>query len=79
MLGAHVNDMEMRERLVRLEADFENAVKRLDEINVKVSQMHEMMLKAKGAQWALIGLAGLAGFAASKFQTVIHWIGATPR
>jgi hypothetical protein len=55
-----------RERLARLETSFINYVKTFDEVKDKVDDMHELLLQAKGAKWAVISLttsfAALAGF-----------------
>ena len=79
MLGAGVIDIETRARLVRLETEFKAAMDRLDGINSKVTQMHELLTQAKGVRWLILTMVAIGGFAAAKLTTVAQWFGAMPR
>ncbi len=62
---------ELEERIAVLEANQVFMRQQLAEMNEKVSEMHELMLTAKGAKWAILGVASLAGFLAAKFGNII--------
>ncbi len=55
------DDYETRERIARLETNLEHASKAIDAMALKVGELHELMSQAKGAKWALVGLAGISG------------------
>jgi len=52
---------------------------RLDGINSKVTQMHELLTQAKGVRWLILTMVAIGGFAAAKLTTVAQWFGAMPR
>lgn len=62
---------ELEERIAVLEANFKHADAKLDKITEKVDEMHEVLLQAKGARWAILGVASLAGFFAGKIGTFL--------
>lgn len=64
------------ERLARLEANLENldrkveerhdeTTKKLDKMGTQMSEILELIAGARGAKYAIIGLAGLVGYAAT--------------
>lgn len=67
---------ELEERIAVLETDLRYTRQQLTEMNEKVSEVHELLLQAKGARWAILGVAGLAGFLAGKMGTVLALFGA---
>lgn len=67
------------ERITRLETEMEHMAKAVTEMSVKVDQMHMVLMQAKGAQWAVLGMAAFMGFLASKATEVVAWLGALPR
>jgi hypothetical protein len=60
---------ELEERIAVLEANQVHMRDKLNEMSSKVDEMHELLLQAKGAKWAILGVASLAGFLAGKFGT----------
>ena len=58
-------------RVAVLEAQRENHDKKFDEMASKVNEMHEVLLQAKGARWAILGVASIAGFLAGKLSFII--------
>lgn len=62
---------ELEERIAVLEANFKHADAKLDKMAEKVDEMHEVLLQAKGARWAILGVASLAGFFAGKIGTFL--------
>lgn len=62
---------ELEERIAVLEIQQKNIETQLAAMAVKVDQMHEVLLQAKGARWAILGVASLAGFIAAKFANIM--------
>lgn len=60
---------ELEERIAVLEANFKHADAKLDKMAEKVDEMHEVLLQARGARWAILGVASFAGFFAGKLGT----------
>lgn len=69
---------DQRERLTKLETNYEHLTKKVDLMAVQVNDVHELMLKAKGAKWAIIGLATLGGFLSAKLGAVFSLFGFFP-
>lgn len=57
---------EIEARIAVLEASQRFMQQQLAEMSSKVNEMHEVLLQARGAKWAILGVAGLAGFLAGK-------------
>jgi multidrug resistance efflux pump len=53
-----------RERLAALEEKVKNIEDDVREMRGKVDEMHAVLLQAKGARWAIVAVAGCAGFLA---------------
>lgn len=56
---------EERDRLVKLETQFEHLDEKLDEAAKKITEMHDVLMKASGAKWAVIITASVVGFVLS--------------
>lgn len=63
------------ERIAVLEADQRHMEMKIDHMAAKVDEMHEVLLQARGARWAIIGVAGMAGFLGSKIAYVAALLG----
>lgn len=63
------------ERIAVLEANQRHMERKIDQMASKVDEMHEVLLQARGARWAIVGVAGLAGFLASKLAYLAGLIG----
>lgn len=63
------------ERIAVLEANQRHMEHKIDQMASKVDEMHEVLLQARGARWAIIGVAGMAGFLASKLASVAAFFG----
>lgn len=61
------------ERLVRLETKHEHLTKQVESMSIKVDQMHELLVQAKGVRWVIIAMATIGGFLASKIGTILPW------
>lgn len=55
-----------KERIARLETQIVHLSKAIEAMTEKVDSLHTLLNQAKGARWALLGMAGLAGFFGSK-------------
>lgn len=62
---------ELEERIAVLEANQQHMRDKLTEMSAKVDEMHEVLLQAKGAKWAILGVASLAGFLAAKLGNLM--------
>ena len=68
-----------RERLARLETKVEHLSQSLTDTHAKVTEMHELLLQAKGARWVIVGIAGVAGYVASYLPKVSALISGLPK
>jgi len=66
---------ELEERIAVLEANQVFMRDQLTEMNETLKSINEIMLTAKGAKWAIIGVASLAGFLSGKVGSVIAALG----
>jgi len=74
------------ERIVRLEAQQEHIVKKLDEMNASQKAMAEQLTKinntfeqAKGAKYVIVGAAAIGGFISAKIGAFLpHIVGKSP-
>lgn len=64
-----------RDRLIRLEVEVTHLTQKLDELGEKVTEMHDVLLKARGFQWLMIGLIAAVGFVAGKVGGILTWLG----
>lgn len=66
---------ELEERIARLEATQEFMKEQISDMSDKINEMHSVMLQAKGARWAILGVASLAGFLSGKLGVVLAALG----
>lgn len=66
---------ELDERIAVLEANQQFMRDQLLEMNATLKEINELMLTAKGAKWAILGVASLAGFLSGKMGAVIAALG----
>ena len=57
---------ELEERIAVLETNQQFMREQITEMNEMVREMHSTLLQAKGARWAILGMASLAGFLSGK-------------
>ena len=69
-----MSDTETRERIVALEVKVEHLTKTIHGMDEKVTELHEMLLRAKGARWAILAMAGVGGFVAAKIAPLLSFI-----
>jgi predicted esterase YcpF (UPF0227 family) len=72
--GVHEKvSLDNHERLVRLETRHEHLTEKMDAMSTKVDEMHELLMQARGARWAIVGIASLGGFFAGKVASLLPW------
>ncbi|MCF7646044.1 hypothetical protein KQ943_11565 [Pseudochrobactrum asaccharolyticum] len=47
---------------------------KIDDLDVKVTEMHLVLTQAKGARWMLMLMIGVAGFVAAKITPLFHLV-----
>ena len=62
------------ERQAVMEERFDHLEKRFEKIEGKVDQIHEVLMQAKGARWAILLVAGAAGFISAKAAPLLTWL-----
>lgn len=68
-----------RDRVIRLEAELDHMSGQLAEVASQVKEMHGLLMQARGAKWAIVGMAGIGGFISAKLSTFIPWLGSLPK
>ncbi len=63
------------ERLASLEARLAGLEHDVHDMRLKVDVMHNILMQAKGARWAIIAVAGLAGFLAGVGAKILPLLG----
>lgn len=64
-----------RDRVVAVERDVKHLSAQMDDMGSKVSEMHELLMQAKGARWAMVALVGIGGFVAGKLGALTSLFG----
>ena len=72
-------ESDTRDRVIRLEAIVANQAATIEGMNEKVSEMHALLLQAKGARWVIIGAATVGGFMAAKAAAFLPWLSSMPK
>lgn len=63
--------MEERERIRALEVQIEHMAATVEHMSTKVDELHSMLMQARGARFALLAVAGLAGFLSGKLGAFV--------
>lgn len=67
------------QRLTRLEVQFEHMDEKLKDTHDKVAEMHEILLKAKGAKWVIVGTATIASVVTATIVKVMPFLASWPK
>jgi hypothetical protein len=70
---------DLRDRLIRLEVEVKTLTDKSEAAFRKLDEMHGLLLQARGARWAILGMAAIGGFLASKVGNVLPWLTGFPR
>ncbi len=62
---------ELHERVAVIEADARHTREKVTEMSDKVEEMYKIISAFRGIKWALIAVAGIAGFIAGKFGNLL--------
>ena len=62
------------ERIAALEERVANMDEHVREMKVQVQAMHDLLMQAKGARWALLAAASLAGFLAGIAHKLVPFL-----
>ena len=65
----------LRERIAVVEAHQRHLEKKIDHMAEQLTDVHEVLLKARGAQWLLISMAMFLGFLTANLRNVISFFG----
>jgi lipid-A-disaccharide synthase-like uncharacterized protein len=68
-----------RDRLMKLETRFDHLQAQMEDTHAKVTIMHDLLMQAKGARWFIVGMAAIAGFAASFMAKWFAFFGSMPK
>lgn len=71
-----VAEDDTRDRLIAVEKDIEYVREKQAEIAKKVTDMHDLLMQAKGARWVILAAASVGAFVATK---AAMWTGILPR
>jgi hypothetical protein len=63
------------ERLAALEARLAHLEEDVHDMRLKVDAMHSILMQAKGARWAIVAVAGCAGFLAGVGAKILPLLG----
>ena len=68
-----------RDRVIALERDMQHMSSKVDEMAGQVKEMHQLLMQARGAKWAVVGLATVGGFISAKLSALFPWFSHFPR
>ena len=55
-----------------MEGKVEQPERKIDDLDTKVTEMHQLLTQAKGARWMLMLMIGLGGFIAAKVTPIVQ-------
>lgn len=64
------------ERIKALEIHHELMAEQMKDMVAKVDEIHSILLQARGARWAILAVAGFAGFLSAKLSWLLTLFGA---
>ena len=56
-----------------MEGKVEQLERKIDDLDAKVTEMHQLLTQAKGARWMLMLMIGVGGFVAAKVTPMIQY------
>lgn len=68
-----------RDRVIALERDMQHMSSKVDEMAGQVKEMHQLLMQARGAKWAIVGLATVGGFISAKLSALFPWFSHLPK
>lgn len=67
-------ETDTRDRVIALEVKVQSMAKTVEAMDEKLTELHELLVAARGARWAIIGVATVGGFLAAKLFTSLPWL-----
>lgn len=67
------------QRITRLEVELEHLKEKMEDTHEKVVEMHDLLTRARGAKWFIVGMAALAGYLASYAPKLSAIVGGLPK
>lgn len=64
-----------RDKVVALERDVKHLTEQVEAMADKVSAMHDLLMQARGARWAILAMAAIGGFVSAKLAQFFPWFG----
>lgn len=71
--------IEIRDKVIRLETQVEHLSEKIEHMDAKLTEVHDLLIQAKGVRWVVLAMVGLGGFLASKVSSLIPWLMSAPR
>jgi hypothetical protein len=62
------------QRITALEVHSENMAVDIKDMRHKVDEMHNVLMQAKGARWAIVSVAGFAGFLSGALAKIVPFL-----
>jgi prefoldin subunit 5 len=56
-----------------MEGKVEQLERKIDDLDAKVTEMHQLLTQAKGARWMLMLMIGFGGFVAAKVTPLVQY------
>lgn len=69
---------QLRERIAVLEANYRHAIEKIEHMAEQMDEIHSLLLRARGARWALISIVAAIGFiigVAANIRPIGQWLG----
>ena len=63
-----------RERIVALEIEMKHLRADFKDTKDKVTEMHSLLLQAKGAKYIIVASAAIGGFVSAKLAAFVPWL-----
>jgi uncharacterized protein YPO0396 len=63
-----------RDRVIKVESDLEHLKKQVDDMSSKVTELHTLLMQARGARWAILAMAAIGGFVSAKLSAFLPWL-----
>lgn len=71
-------ETDTRDRVIAVEVQLKHVSDELSAVRQQVSEMHDLLMQARGARWAIIGAATVGGFIAAKLVAWLPWFASFP-
>ena len=72
-------DAELRDRMARLETNISHMSVALERNTEMLETLNNVLQQARGAKWALMLIASIAGFLGSKIGAVLEFMAGLPK